>query len=1111
MNRTVFTRAGVVLALVSPLFLLTPALASASSLAAAPAPCDVMGTPFLTLTQSVTEPDSGAHGDWANDSFTENVSVWQVTDSSGTFFCAIGTTTNATFVTTGPNSPGAGVALSSGITGTFAGGETWIFPAGTATTTSATTLAATADNLPSDGQFNNWQSQVFNAAGQGVDASTYSFTYVVDASSTDTWTNADSASNPPNGSSGDITNTGITSSTVYVDASTGNDTNIGSSAAPFKTIQAAVNAVAVSGTVDVKAGTYTENVTINNPVTLAGESGAKLVVVDGAQNNGIVVSANNVTVQGLDIEGPANSSYTTYAWGSNITRGIMVVNGVTGFNITNNTIANLRNDILIDGRNTGSVTHNVIDNSKSGISIQYTDAGAGNTEGYAVTVSGNTQGTYGNDWGVNVHLNGHTDGAGNASFSTSQKIAADAPLAVQDALIANSVANSGWTVQDQGYSTSNRTAVTVNTSGTLTAQGDPLGPISTIQAGIDAVTHNGVVNVKNGVYSGSLSITKNGIQVLGETEGGVTVNENASNSFGQGVSVDHSTGVSLSNMTFTVPVAAPISYAFQAYKADGLTLSNLSFTGPGKTSTHIGGVDVNTTNNVTENNISSTGFYKNGFSFTAAYASTDTSADGITLNGISSTNNGWTGISFYTVGNDKSTNTPVSVGGHGSFANVQFIGSNIISGNGEGLFIEGDSDANHIASSTAPVHTVTSDGTKLNISTTAFSGNTIDVENYQTAGITAISATFNGILGRNMTNPQRTTEDSLIVDSKDNSNLGTVTFSTVGVASTTGPSNTSLVGTSTESGSVTVTVEIPANTTIAGDSTWDGVVNAPTATTASVTVSGFTTTVTSAVTIGSSQSDLTFDKGVRLSFTGEAGQHIGWYNHAGTFTEITDTCSADTQTVGDALAAAGSCKIDVSGNLIVWTKHFSTFVTYTQTQSGGGGNGGGGGGGGGVAGSYGQVSNGYGGYVTLGTTGTGVGTGVAFNSGSTGGQVLGAAAYNFASNLTVGSTGDDVTQLQAILIAEGDLAIAAPTGYFGPLTKAAVVKYQTAHGVSPQSGYVGPLTRGVLNLGSTSSIEVTSSTSSLSVPQIQAILSLLQSFGSDMATMLSVKASLGGH
>jgi uncharacterized repeat protein (TIGR01451 family) len=148
--------------------------------------CDTIGTPFLTLTQPITEPDSGIAGNWANDALTENVKVWLATDQSGAF-CASGTTTNGTFVTTGPLSPEHGVALASGITGTFTGGETWVFPTGTATTTASSSLTLPLDATTTGSQFNNWQSQVLsNTAG----ASTYSFTYAVAGDASDTWTNA---------------------------------------------------------------------------------------------------------------------------------------------------------------------------------------------------------------------------------------------------------------------------------------------------------------------------------------------------------------------------------------------------------------------------------------------------------------------------------------------------------------------------------------------------------------------------------------------------------------------------------------------------------------------------------------------------------------------------------------------------------------------------------------------------------------------------------------------------------------------------------------------------------------------------------------------------------
>jgi peptidoglycan hydrolase-like protein with peptidoglycan-binding domain len=83
------------------------------------------------------------------------------------------------------------------------------------------------------------------------------------------------------------------------------------------------------------------------------------------------------------------------------------------------------------------------------------------------------------------------------------------------------------------------------------------------------------------------------------------------------------------------------------------------------------------------------------------------------------------------------------------------------------------------------------------------------------------------------------------------------------------------------------------------------------------------------------------------------------------------------------------------------------------------------------------------------------------------GQVLGASVYNFTSNFGLGTQDEDVTQLQTILITGGYLKITAPSGYYGPLTKAAVEAYQAANNISPASGYVGPLTRAVLNKGVT--------------------------------------------
>ena len=81
---------------------------------------------------------------------------------------------------------------------------------------------------------------------------------------------------------------------------------------------------------------------------------------------------------------------------------------------------------------------------------------------------------------------------------------------------------------------------------------------------------------------------------------------------------------------------------------------------------------------------------------------------------------------------------------------------------------------------------------------------------------------------------------------------------------------------------------------------------------------------------------------------------------------------------------------------------------------------------------------------------------------TTTGHVLGASTYKFGRDLALGSKGEDVTALQAILIKGTYLSIDAPTGYFGVLTRAAVMRYQAAHSISVV-GRVGPLTRAVLS------------------------------------------------
>ena len=81
----------------------------------------------------------------------------------------------------------------------------------------------------------------------------------------------------------------------------------------------------------------------------------------------------------------------------------------------------------------------------------------------------------------------------------------------------------------------------------------------------------------------------------------------------------------------------------------------------------------------------------------------------------------------------------------------------------------------------------------------------------------------------------------------------------------------------------------------------------------------------------------------------------------------------------------------------------------------------------------------------------------------------------FTKDLTLKSTGTEVTGLQQALIANGYMTGSA-TGYFGPITQAAVIKWQKASGVTPAAGYFGAKSRAAFKLSCSGSTTTTGTT-----------------------------------
>jgi stage II sporulation protein D len=77
--------------------------------------------------------------------------------------------------------------------------------------------------------------------------------------------------------------------------------------------------------------------------------------------------------------------------------------------------------------------------------------------------------------------------------------------------------------------------------------------------------------------------------------------------------------------------------------------------------------------------------------------------------------------------------------------------------------------------------------------------------------------------------------------------------------------------------------------------------------------------------------------------------------------------------------------------------------------------------------------------------------------------LLGSSLISFSRDLFVGLSGDDVKSLQDTLLEKGHIIPSGATGYFGQETKAALVQFQTANGITPAEGYFGSKTKELLN------------------------------------------------
>jgi len=247
----------------------------------------------------------------------------------------------------------------------------------------------------------------------------------------------------------------------------------------------------------------------------------------------------------------------------------------------------------------------------------------------------------------------------------------------------------------------------------------------------------------------------------------------------------------------------------------------------------------------------------------------------------------------------------------------------------------------------------------------------------------------------------------------------------------------------------TIVLDIQAGTIVTAPG-WDGFLHLPTRVDNSTVTAPAgpdeTSTVEFAFTVGSNV-PMSFNKGVRILFPGEKGKRVGYAQNGGMLTEITDVCSADTQAVGDTLPTNGNCVITTGPDLVVWTKHFTTFATFTTSTT--------------TPSVTSRVIGGGGGGSRAVATVTAPTTTVTTPPAPVG-QVLGEQTYVFTINQKFGTRGHiDVKELQKLLNKQG-FAAGTEDSIFGSKTQSALKSYQKTKGLTAD-GIVGPLTRSVLN------------------------------------------------
>ncbi len=257
----------------------------------------------------------------------------------------------------------------------------------------------------------------------------------------------------------------------YVDP-TGSDSNEGTLASPFLTIQHAINTAAGGDTVNVAAGTFVENVTVNKKVTLQG-AGSDLAgtIITPPSGVGITLAASGVDasdpliVKDLRVQGASNGVQMDSAVSFIKLDNVAAVNNSNyGVEVHNSAVVNdlVLNNMTVSGNSVGlrsatsgsvnglTITGGSFDGNVQGICIYANSGSTSNQNNFTnIAVTGTTfnnntlKGMYfekldhATFTGITVNNSG-TSGASSAGFDINLKYGSFQNISILNSTISNS-------------------------------------------------------------------------------------------------------------------------------------------------------------------------------------------------------------------------------------------------------------------------------------------------------------------------------------------------------------------------------------------------------------------------------------------------------------------------------------------------------------------------------------------------------------------------------------------------------------------------------------------------------------------------------------------------